>query len=226
MKNLSFFLFSLLLLSGCIKDDFIDDLVDPVIRISNPIDSIQVNTDYQFETVYLNNIGLEEEVDVEWNSLDDSIIELDENGLATAKQIGTTIITAVYRDVDGVMVSDNISVAVGENPNTSMGLQSFEGTIRTTTFYVLEGDFDYLETETGVMIDIKSNYRASSSLPGLYIYLTNNPNSIANALEVSAVSVFSGAHNYTIPDVEFKEYSHILYYCKPFNVKVGDAALN
>ena len=106
-------------------------------------------------------------------------------------------------------------------------LRTIDGTIRTTTFYPLEGSFQYSETEDGgVHIDIAADYIADNRLPGLYIYLSNNPNSIFNALEIEEVTTFSGAHEYTVPEVGFEDYNFIVYFCKPFNVKVGDAALN
>ncbi|MEM9549152.1 MAG: hypothetical protein AAGA77_24405, partial [Bacteroidota bacterium] len=63
-------------------------------------------------------------------------------------------------------------------------------------------------------------------LPGLYVYLTNNRNTTANALEIGAVEVFNGAHTYTVEDVGINDYKFLLYFCKPFNVKVGDGEIN
>ena len=78
----------------------------------------------------------------------------------------------------------------------------------------------------GVVIDIDDTYVADAGLPGLYIYLSNNPNSIANALEIGEVTVFEGEHNYEVPNVELNEYNFLVYFCKPFNVKVGDGAID
>ena len=75
--------------------------------------------------------------------------------------------------------------------------QFFEGQIRTTSSYTLEGNFRYEHNGTQIILSIDDSYRASSSLPGLYLYLTNNPNSPEDGYEVGAVSVFSGAHSYT-----------------------------
>jgi len=71
----------------------------------------------------------------------------------------------------------------------------------------------------------EDDYRASTALPGLYVYLTNNPNSTNSALEIGAVTTFSGAHTYTIEDVDISEYQYILYFCKPFNVEVGEGLI-
>nr|HQU58856.1 hypothetical protein [Saprospiraceae bacterium] len=74
-------------------------------------------------------------------------------------------------------------------------------------------------------LEIADNYRASTSLPGLYLYLTNNPATVNNALEVGKVAVFDGAHSYHISGVGINDYDYLLYWCKPFSVKVGDGEM-
>ena len=101
------------------------------------------------------------------------------------------------------------------------------GSIRTTSSYVLSGDFVIRDNGNGgITISFVDDYEASTALPGLYVYLTNNPNTTAGAKEVGKVRVFNGAHEYTVDDASLFTYSHLLYYCKPFNVKVGDGAIN
>ncbi len=215
-------LFSLLI-QGCIGDDFVDDNVEPILQITTTPDTLALGSTFQFEAMYLNNIGAQESVDVQWESADQEVISISSpDGLAQALQIGSSTIRASYQ-FDEKVIEDIIEIHVGQN--TVDVLQSKSGTIETTSFYTLKGDFEFIETEEGVLLDIAENYEASSGLPGLYIYLSNNPNSIANALEVSAVDVFNGAHRYDIPNVDFEEYQFIVYFCKPFNVKVGQADL-
>ncbi len=104
--------------------------------------------------------------------------------------------------------------------------QFFEGQIRTTSSYALEGNFRLEHNGTQLILSIDDSYRASSSLPGLYLYLTNNPNSPEDGYEVGAVSVFSGAHSYTLPSsIGLMDYKYLLYWCKPFRVKVGEAQI-
>ena len=104
--------------------------------------------------------------------------------------------------------------------------QFFEGQIRTTSSYTLEGNFRYEHNGTQIILSLDDTYRASSSLPGLYLYLTNNPNSPEDGYEVGGVSVFSGEHSYTLPaSIGLMDYKYLLYWCKPFRVKVGDAQL-
>jgi hypothetical protein len=99
------------------------------------------------------------------------------------------------------------------------------GVIETTSFYTLTGTFEITETDTGIRIDIGEDYEASESLPGLYIYLGNNPNSIGNAVEIQGVQVFAGAHSYEVEGVGINDYDFLLYWCKPFGVKVGDGKI-
>jgi len=75
-------------------------------------------------------------------------------------------------------------------------------------------------------LDIAGNYEASTALPGLYVYLSNNPNSTSGSYEIGEVTVFNGAHSYTLPSsVDISDYKYILYWFKPFNVKVGDSTI-
>ncbi|MEO0895565.1 MAG: DM13 domain-containing protein [Bacteroidota bacterium] len=223
-RNLSILLLSLgmVYLSGCIGDDFVLDTVDPTIRIMESIDTLAVNDTYQFSYTYLNNVGAEDNsVTGTWLSSNPEVISIDQSGLATAHLIGRSLITVMATNTDGVIVTDSIELVVGEN--TVASNEERTGTIQTTSSYTLEGDFSMREENGLLILSVKENYRASSSLPGLYIYLTNNPNTTSGALEISKVGIFSGAHEYQIPgNISLNEYSHVLYFCKPFNVKVGD----
>lgn len=218
-----------LVLSSCIKDDFIEDFVEPEIRITNSIDTLGVDSIFTYEVSYFNNIGVLETVEVDWSTSDASIVDINDNGEATGVAEGDAVIKASYVNPEsGSEVIDTRNVTVGMAilpPDTMNELRSKDGVIVTTSSYALEGDFTFNEEEEGVLIDIANNYVASTALPGLYIYLSNNRNSIANALEVGRVEVFSGAHSYSVPDVGYEDYNFVVYFCKPFNVKVGEAEL-
>lgn len=214
-----------LVMVACIGDDLVFDEVDPIIRIMNPVDTIEINSTYQFEVVFLNNIGQEEQLDgYSWNSSAPEIISIDNSGLATAVSAGSAEISVVANTPEGLTLRDAKLIAVGNSTVLSSGNRT--GTLRTTSSYALEGKFTLEEIPGGVKLSFGEDYKASSALPGLYIYLTNNPNSNSNALEIGKVTTFSGAHLYEIMNVGLTEYSHLLYYCKPFSVKVGDGAFD
>ena len=216
--------FAGVVLGGCIGDDFIFDEVDPEIRITNPVDSLAIGSTYQFNFSYFNNVGQPESVPVSWTSSDPTILSITSDGLAEALQAGSAVVSVAY---DGGVSPVMATAAIGVGENTVIIPTLRTGTIATTSSYLLEGDFE-LEDIGGGSLELRlaSNYRASTALPGLYIYLTNNPSTNVGALEIGPVTVFSGAHSYTIGGVGINDYSHVLYYCKPFNVKVGDGEIN
>ncbi len=228
MKNNLLLLFAILsLFSACIGDDFIDDEIDERLVVNNIIDSLQVGSTFLFETTFFNNVGQIEQRTINWMSTNEDVLSINENGLATALAAGNTSLIAntVLDDNSTLEVDFPLVVTEEEVVIEEPEFEERSGVIQTTTFYTLEGDFVLREETDQLVLEIAENYQASSSLPGLYIYLTNNPNTTNGALEIGRVNIFSGAHSYIIPDVDINAYSHILYFCKPFNVKVGDGEI-
>lgn len=221
------FTFSILLMyfffTGCIGDDIVDDYVPPAVRITNPVDTLAEGDSWQFVAKFTNNVGAEEDLPVQWSSNNPSVLTIDENGLATAVSKGPATITA-RANYQGTTVEDSQQVIVDETTVVKPTTRS--GEIKTTSSYTLKGNFVISEEGNGIKITISDDYMASTALPGLYVYLGNNPNSIANAYEIGLVQVFNGAHSYTVPDVGLNNYAYILYWCKPFNVKVGEGKIN
>jgi hypothetical protein len=67
------------------------------------------------------------------------------------------------------------------------------------------------------MIITTSNYE----LGGSFV-----PTSIADAYEIGPVTVFQGIHSYNLPStISIYDYSYILYWCKPFGVKVPEGQI-
>lgn len=209
---------------ACIGDDFVDDIREPEIRITSTIDSLQINTSIILETMYLNNAGLEEQVNTIWSSSDESVATVDNDGTVTALNFGETTITVSFVNGD-ISVSDSATIFVGMS--TSVADTSISGAINTTSSYKLTGSFTLSKSVQASDLELKfeDDYCASTALPGLYAYLSNNSNNISNGLEIGAVEVFSGTHTYNIPNTGINDYSFIVYFCKPFNVKVGDGEL-
>lgn len=216
-----FFLLPLFLLTACIGDDIVDDYVQPQIRIQNPVSSIEEGTSYQFTHRFVNNVGQEEQVSPTWSSADPDILSIDANGLAMAMVEGNTSITLSYEDEFGETASATEAVEVGASTVVvEPTLRS--GTVATTSSYELTGAFELSELPNGSLkLSFGDDYVADDGLPGLYVYLSNNPNSKSGALEIGRVDVFRGAHEYVITGAQLNEYAYVLYFCKPFNVKVG-----
>ena len=221
------FLFSFIIV-GCVGDDFIDDRVDERLSIDNPIDEIQVNDTYQLNVTFFNNIGQPESTNISWSSSNTAVATISSTGLLTAISEGTTSLRITADLENGSSISEEKEITVTADPVDNSDPVTKSGTIITTSSYTLTGDFTISEITDSQSLDLEimSNYQASSSLPGLYLYLSNNPNSISGAFEVGAVQVFSGAHSYEIPDTGVNEYKYLLYWCKPFSVKVGHGEIN
>ncbi len=217
------FLVTLVVVMGCIKDDFIEDSVEPTIQIVSSVDTIAIGETYQFEAIYLNNVGAVEEAALEWSSSAPEVMSISSSGLATALKEGNSTIVVKF-DSDSGLIRNEIKVQVGTT--TIISTTEKSGSIQTTSSYELTGDFVLRGEGNNLNLTFDNNYRASSALPGLYIYLTNNRNSVANAYEIGKVTIFSGAHSYTIGEVGLNDFAFVLFYCKPFNVKVGDGEIN
>lgn len=194
------------------------------ITITNPVASINVSELHVFNAVYANDLGETEDIDFTWNSDNTSVATINENGVVSGISAGSAVIT-VTGIVNGEVIEETTSINIIEIAEV---LIEKSGVIATTTFYDLEGDFTLSEIENSndLELSIASNYIADDGLPGLYVYLTNNPNTINNALEIGAVTTFRGAHSYTIRGVDINDYAYVLYFCKPFGVKVGDGRIN
>ncbi len=218
-------IFGMLAIGGCIGDDIIEDRVDPMVRISNAIDTLKNGTSYQFEASFFDQVGKEQMIDLNWSTSDENIISISETGLVTALEIGNSLISVDGLAPSGEEVSDEILVTVGNE--TIVSTTERTGTLQTTSSYELKGDF-ILKEEGGVLkLIFSDNYEASTALPGLYAYLTNNPTTISGAYEIGAVTEYSGSHSYELPNsIQLMDYEYVLYFCKPFNVKVGDGQFN
>ena len=223
----SLLMLSFMIVVGCVENDFIDDRVAERLSIDNPIDQIQLNETYQLNVTFFDNIGQPASATLRWFSSNTEVATISDSGLITALSEGSTTIRITTNLEDGSSVSQEnrltvSSQAVADNPISK------SGSISSTSSYVLTGDFTISEigNSQDLNLEIMSNYQASTSLPGLYLYLSNNPRSINGALEVAAVQVFNGAHSYRIENTEINQYKYLLYWCKPFSVEVGVGEIN
>lgn len=223
MKKWFLFLCVPVIMMGCIKDDFVNDLIDQQLRITSSIDTLAIGSTYPLEYVFHDFTGEEKEVAVNWESSNPGAISVNTEGVITANSFGTSTISATASQ-GGRQYSDDLYVAAGNN--TVIILEDRFGSIATSSSYELTGSFTVAAEGSGIEINFADDYVASSTLPGLYVYLSNNPNSIQSAYEIGAVETFSGAHTYSIPDVSISDYNYLVYFCAPFNAKVGDGTIN
>ena len=226
MPRATFFLLLIFVLLGCIEEDVLQDRINERLIIDNPVSALAPLGTHQLRVRFFDNVGAEGQLAVEYNSSNTDIARISNSGLIEALARGQTTIRVTANSPEGVELSDSFDLEINEEGQTPEVQEGF-GTIRTTSSYILEGGFVVRELPaTGSLrIEIAEGYRADTNLPGLYVYLSNNPSSIANALEIGPVEVFAGAHQYTIPNTELNDYAYLLYWCKPFEVKVGDGQI-
>ena len=228
-KYLGFLVLALILLQSCIGDDVLEDAVPADLRIVSATDSVTVDSTFLFEAKYFNILGEEEAQTITWTSSDASVLSIDANGLATGVSEGAVVVLATTSPDGETQLTDSKEVVVTkdivETPTVTARDVTFSGS------YSLQGSGVLREQEDGsLVLEINGDYRMDEGLPGAYIYLTNNPNSNPNSgnngYEVAAVDTFSGAHSYEVSgDVDLFEYNYVLFYCKPFSVKIGDGEL-
>jgi hypothetical protein len=118
---------------------------------------------------------------------------------------------------------DSLETTVGDE--TVLPPAEKAGVVATTSNYALSGSFTLIRKGDDLELEFFNDYNASTALPKLVVYLSNNPSSNGNALEIAEVTTFSGAHTYTIPNVGINDYRYVLYFCKPYAVKVGHGAI-
>jgi hypothetical protein len=209
------------------KTEFVDDAVPEEIRITRAIDSIGIDSTFRFEAAYFDNGGNRDNSrNIWWTSSDTSVAEIDSaSGIAVGKSIGNTSISAHVLDNsnNSLMVSEMLFV--GQQGMVSRTEK--QGTIFTTSSYALRGTYTFIQEDDEFTIEVNSDYFATDALPGLYIYLSNNLNSLNGSYEIGPVTVFEGAHSYNLgSEININDYQYILYYCKPFNVEVGEGRPN
>ncbi|RLD19769.1 MAG: hypothetical protein DRI71_11360 [Bacteroidetes bacterium] len=213
----------ILSLYACIGDDFVEDFVMPRIEVSNPIDSLKLGDSYQYKYRYFNNVGVvDSTIEVSWNSLTPSLLDITDQGLATSLLEGNAQV--VLSSLSNPVAYDTIYVITNNFGTSGPDLPSERnGVIKSTSNYLLEGDVQIVNQDSQFILKLGENFMATSALPGLVVYLTNNPSTTNGALEVSPITQFTGAQEFLLPDVtDINEYDYVLFFCKPFAVKVGD----
>ncbi|MEM6879693.1 MAG: DM13 domain-containing protein, partial [Bacteroidota bacterium] len=219
-RSHSIYLLIALLFSACIGNDIVLDTVEEAVKITKWVDTLGVNDNFPFEARYTDLVGQTVDANVTWSSADPSILTISNEGVAEGLTMGSTMVFAQVQGSEGSLM-DSIPVTVAEETSAPPS-EDRAGTIKTTSSYVLEGSFTITVDGPDLVITFADDYKASSSLPGLYLYMTNNVSTNNGALEIGEVKDFDGAHTYRVEGVDISEYDHLLYYCKPFNVKVGD----
>lgn len=190
------------------------------LAINAPQNTLTVGQTTQF-TIQAFNM-FDEEIpaqDINWVSSATNILSINASGLATANAQGTAMITATH----GNITSNTFAIAV----NAAQATQR-TGTFVSLNGYSVNGMVSLIQPSGGgnLTLQFASNFQSSSG-PGLYIYLSNQANSVAGGVEVSKLNSNSGMQTYQVPaGVNLNTYNYVFIYCKPFNVPFGRAQLN
>ena len=249
MKKVPFLIVSFLLLFSCIGEDLVNDYVDPDLRISNAILSISEGFQHQFKARFFDESGTKvENPTLVWRVDPPSAASITQDGTIKAITAGQATVIVQTTGLQGNIIEARSTFTITAVANTEttttetstmttdtetstmtgvvVAPQYFEGEIHSTSSYVLQGKFRYEHDGTRITLSLDSSYRASTSLPGLYIYLGNNPRTVNGAFEIGEVTVFNGEHQYVLPpSIELTDYKYIIYWCKPFSVPVGEGQI-
>ena len=78
----------------CIGEDFVDDYVDPNLRITNAIISIREGLSYQFQALFFDESGREvNNPTLEWSAIPPTAVEIQPNETLKALSAGNVILT-------------------------------------------------------------------------------------------------------------------------------------
>ena len=195
--------------------------IDERISINNPIIELNINNTHQYTSTYTNSLGETETPTITWQSSNTNILTVSNTGLITAIAAGEAVITATVNSSNNTLTTQDTVSVIGN------ATQKKSGTLKTSSSYELRGDFILKEipNTNDLELIISENYKASERLPGLYLYFTNNINTVANAKEIQKVTVFKGTHTYIIKNTGINDFTHLLYWCKPFGIEVGNGEI-
>lgn len=213
-------LLTLLLLSSCVGTDIVEDIqVEPRLQINTRLQTLAIGESFLLNVDYFNNMGLPQNVQVNWHSSNPTTIAIDQDGNAMALMMGEATITASYMGIeDSIIISASNETMQAPNRRT--------GTFRGASNYSVNGDFMLEEIEGKLRLTFASNFSASSG-PGLFIYLSNQPNSISGGLEMGRIQSNSGVQVYEtdLQNAGLNTYQYVLVWCKPFGVLFGRGQL-
>ncbi|MFT5337462.1 MAG: hypothetical protein ACJAY8_000702 [Sphingobacteriales bacterium] len=208
---------SVFLVHGCLKDTFLDDRVEPKLEIVSYASSLKRTDYFQFEARFLDEVGRPAIKQWSWRTNHDTILEVSNTGLVSAINYGEA---RVYVEMEEApFLKDSLLVTIADT--TILASSDRRGVLASSSSYALRGDFMLVQVGNDLRLDLLETFYTSDAIPGLFVYLSNNPNSIDQAFEIGRVTQFAGAHSYTFSGPQLRDFSYVLFYCKPFNARVG-----
>jgi hypothetical protein len=121
-KYLYFFIVSFI--AGCIGIDAVDDpiLGPPAILVNKTSVVLMPSDTEQLEAQYIDEYGIERNVEFMWLSSNSDVAEVSTTGLITAKSAGQVIVQAVFKEVISMQV--NVNIVIDENAVATVSIQA------------------------------------------------------------------------------------------------------
>lgn len=161
---------------------------------------LSVSTETPNPTVQLTAYAAEGKTVVSWSSADETIASVDENGLVTAKGVGSTIITAI--DNDGTKGGIKVVVDSEETPY----FESLEFLTTAFTSGAWTKDSTFVPTKLEYDLPLKTYSTSSLTLQATTIYDTNKYTAVAEYTDINgnkqSITVNSGKIT-TLPNQPF-----------------------
>lgn len=234
MRTWFIYTFSLLMLSGCIGTDIVDDpLFDARLEISPRIDSLPVGQTQQFMARYHDETGTMIDTPATWLSSAPSIIDLDAQGFATCLDTGNAYIMATV----GTLADTIYLNTPGQTNTTLTRMGTFVNGVGS---YQANGTATLVQNTSGdLTVEFGSDF-SSSAGPGVYVFLGKNitgpfdytPGSMVMTttsvqLSPDRLMTFNGARTFQVPaSVDINDYDYVVLWCVTVNGLFGYAELN
>ncbi|MFT5668387.1 MAG: hypothetical protein ACI9DK_002590 [Vicingaceae bacterium] len=202
-----------------VDDELIVTIVDDTnavanIELQSNTTNLMVGESVQFQSTVRNvNGSILSNKQVSYSSSNNSVLTINNSGLATSLSAGAATIQATSENA----VSNGISVLVSQAVTTSRS-----GAFSGRGSYTVNGNVTMRVENGGLVLDF-TNF-SSSNGPGLYIYLGNSVNS---GISIEALNRRSGSFMVNLPSsISIDDYNFVLIWCQPFGLTFGSAQLN
>ena len=158
-------------LTSCIQEDIVNDAVPEELRIISSVNSLKVGDIIIFSASYFNNVGQQENKTIVWESSNENVLSIDNStSNITAHAEGTATITVKTTGDSGELTDSQIITVVKDGEVVAPVETAKKGTFSATSSYDSSGDFEMIETPTGIQINLASNYIGDESLPGFALF--------------------------------------------------------
>jgi len=196
--------------------------VTPKVSITNPAGGIIEGTSYDFDFSFTDDEGNTATPDsIEWDSGDENVLTIDNEGVVTTVGSGTSRITLTVT-YDGSTYDTDFNFIIQENPNSNSGdeTESFKGTL--SGGYGLKGGYEVKAEGDDLLIILDANYSINSSLPDGALFLSNANRPNDGSIRVwYGKSHYKGPRTYTVENVGLRDYRYLVFWCIKFNTPVG-----